>query len=126
MYYDLLSKIKNASMAKKEKILVPYSKMDEAVLNVLSENGYIKSAGVEAVDGKQNIAIRCAYKGNVPAVSDFKIMSKPSRRSYIDYRSLRPIRQGYGIAVISTPNGIMSGKEAKKNKIGGEYLFEIW
>jgi small subunit ribosomal protein S8 len=126
MYYDLLSKIKNASMAKKENITVPYSKMDEAVLNVLSENGYIKGIAVDVLEKKKNITVRCAYKGKNPAVSDFKIISKPSRKSYIDYRSLRPIRQGYGIAVLSTPNGIMSGKDAKKNKIGGEYLFEIW
>jgi small subunit ribosomal protein S8 len=126
MYYDLLSKIKNASMAKKDNITVPYSKMDEAVLNVLSENGYIKGIAVDVSDKKKNIIVRCAYKGKKSAVNDFKIVSKPSRKSYIDYRSLRPIRQGYGISVLSTPNGIMSGKDARKNKIGGEYLFEIW
>ena len=126
MYYNLLSQLKNATMAKKEKITVPHSKMDLAILKALIENGYIKSADVEAVEGKNTIAIRLAGKNKAAPINDFKIMSKPSRRSYIDYRALRPVRQGYGIGVLSTSKGIMTNKEARKQKVGGEYLFEIW
>ena len=126
MYYDLLAKLKNATMAKKEKITVPFSKMDLAVLKALVESGYIKSADVEAVGEKSTIVVRIAYKNKTAAVNDFKIVSKPSRRFYFDYRSLRPVKQGYGVAVLSTSKGIMTNKEAKKNKIGGEYLFEVW
>jgi len=126
MYYDLLAQLKNATMAKKEKITVPFSKMDAAILKALVENNYIKSADVESVGGKNFIGIRVAYKNKIGAVSDFKIVSKPSRRFYFDYRSLRPVRQGYGVAVLSTSKGIMTNKEARKKKIGGEYLFEIW
>ena len=113
-------------MAKKERITVPHSKMDFAILKALIENGYIKNADVEAVEGKNVIMIRLAKKDKSAPINDFKIMSKPSRRAYVDYRALRPIRQGYGIAVLSTSKGIMTNKEAKKQKIGGEYLFEIW
>lgn len=126
MYYDLLAKIKNATMAKKEKITVPFSKMDAAVLKALVENGYIKSADVEIIGEKNVIVARLAYKNKIASVNDFKIVSKPSRRFYFDYQSLRPVKQGYGIAVLSTSKGIMTNREAKKNKIGGEYLFEIW
>jgi small subunit ribosomal protein S8 len=126
MYYDLLAKLKNATMAQKEKIIVPFSKMDIAVLKALVENGYIKSADAEIIEEKNVIVVRLAYKNKVASVNDFKIVSKPSRHFYFDYRSLRPVKQGYGIAVLSTSKGIMTNKEAKKNKIGGEYLFEIW
>ena len=126
MYYDLLAKLKNATMAKKEKIIVPFSKMDEAVLKTLVENGYIKSADMEVIEERKVIVVRLAYKNTATAVNDFKLVSKPSRRFYFDYRSLRPVKQGYGVAVLSTSKGIMTNKEAKKNKIGGEYLFEIW
>lgn len=126
MYYDLLAKLKNATMAKKEKIIVPFSKMDAAILRALVEYGYIKSADVEIIGEKSVIVVRCAYKNKTAAINDFKIVSKPSRRFYFDYRSLRPVKQGYGVAVLSTSKGIMTNKEAKKNKIGGEYLFEIW
>jgi small subunit ribosomal protein S8 len=126
MYYDLLAQLKNATMAKKEKITVPFSKMDAAVLKTLVENNYIKSADNEVVGGKNFIGIRIAYKDKIGQVSDFKIVSKPSRRFYFDYRSLRPVKQGYGVAVLSTSKGIMTNKEARKKKIGGEYLFEIW
>ena len=126
MYYDLLAKLKNATMAKKEKITVPFSKMDEAVLKALVEHGYIKSADVKVVGERNVIVIRLAYKNKAAVINDFKIMSKPSRRFYFDYRSLRPVKQGYGVAVLSTSKGIMTNKTAKKNKTGGEYLFEIW
>ena len=126
MYYDLLARLKNATMAKKEKITVPFSKMDAAILEALVKNAYIKSADVEIIDKKSVIVVNCSYKNKIPAINDFKIVSKPSRRFYFDYRSLRPIKQGYGIAVLSTSKGIMTNKEARKNKIGGEYLFEIW
>lgn len=126
MYYDFLARLKNATMAKKEKMIVPFSKMDAAVLKALVENGYIKSADTEVIDKKNVIVVRLAYKNKAGSVNDFKIVSKPSRRFYFDYRSLRPVRQGYGVAVLSTSKGVMTNKEAKKQKIGGEYLFEIW
>jgi small subunit ribosomal protein S8 len=59
-------------------------------------------------------------------LTDFRMLSKPSRHIYSGYRELRPVRQHYGLAVLTTPQGIMTNKEAKKQKVGGEYLFEIW
>lgn len=126
MYYDLLPKLKNATRARKESIRVPYSKMDLAVLRVLAARGYVKDAEKEMVGRKQFIGIRLAYKDKQGVMSDFKLLSKPSRHFYADYRSLRPVRQGYGFAVLSTSKGIMSDKEARKAKVGGEYLFQIW
>ena len=77
--------------------------------------------------GRKNVLdIRLKYKNGQPGVTDFRIQSKPSRRMYRGYRELRPIRQGYGLVVISTPSGVMTNTEARKKKVGGEYLFEIW
>lgn len=126
MYYNILSEVKNAVRAKKDKAVFPYSKMDLAILKKLVEAGYLKSAEKETVGRKNVIAVRLAYKGKEPAVNDFKIKSKPSRHMYADYRSLPTIKQGHGISMLSTSKGIMTGAEAKKQKVGGEYLFEIW
>lgn len=126
MHYNILSEIKNATMAKKEKIVFPYSKMDFAVLTKLVEAGYVKSAEKEAMGRKSVIAVRLSYKNKMSAVNDFKIMSKPSRHIYSDYQSIPTVRNGHGLAMLSTSKGIMTGAEAKKQKVGGEYLFEIW
>ena len=126
MYYDLLSKIKNATMARKDKMIVPFSRMDFAIATVLVAGGYLKSVEKETTGKKSIMVIRTGVKKKAGMMTDFKILSKPSRHLYRDYRSLRPVRQGYGIAVISTSKGIMTEKEARKGKVGGEYLFEIW
>jgi small subunit ribosomal protein S8 len=123
MYYNLLSEIKNTIGARKDKMTVPYSNMDFAVLKSLMAVGYIKSVEKEAVGKKNFLMIRLAKKGTM---NDFKIVSKPSRHFYMDYRSLRKVKSGHGVAVLSTSKGIMTDKEARKQKVGGEYLFEIW
>lgn len=126
MYYDLLVKIKNAEAAKKPSLTSLFSGMDFAVAEVLSKAGYIGGVCKKSVGQRNVLELKLAHGKNGPAVTGFKIMSKPSRRLYADYRSLRPVRQGYGLAVLSTSRGIMSNKDAKKQKVGGEYLFEIW
>ncbi len=78
-------------------------------------------------NGKKSVIIvRLGTKTKAARVSDFNTISKPSRHFYKDYRSLRSVRQGHGMAVLSTSKGIMSERDAKKQKVGGEYLFEIW
>ena len=127
MHYNILSELKNATRAKKDKIVFPFTKMDFAILTKLAENGYVKSAEKEEEAGKKNIiTVRLAYKNKEAVLNDFKIMSKPSRHTYADYRSLPTVKQGHGLAMLSTSKGIMTGRDAKKQKVGGEYLFEIW
>lgn len=126
MYYDLLAKIKNGQRAKKEIILTPFSKGDFAVAEVLAARKYIKSAEKRVIGKRQYLEVKLSHKDGRPGMTDFKIMSKPSRRLYIGYRELKPIKQNYGMSVLSTPNGIFSNRDARKHKVGGEYLFEIW
>ncbi len=126
MYYNLLSELKNAVRARKERVVFPFTRMDFAVAKVLAEQGYVKSVEKEAAGRKSVIAVKLSYEGRKGALNDFKIVSKPSRHFYADYRTLRSVKQGHGASVLSTSKGIMSGSQAKKQKIGGEYLFEIW
>jgi small subunit ribosomal protein S8 len=126
MYYGVLAQLKNALRARKEKITVPFSNMDFAVLSALAAAGFVKSVEREALGRRNVIAVRLAAQGGKGAFDDFKIVSRPSRHTYIDYRKLRPVRQGRGAGVISTSQGIMTDREARKKKIGGEYLFQIW
>lgn len=126
MYYDLLVKIKNAEKARKETVTVPFSKFDFEVAKLLQGSGFVGAVEKKAVGRKNTIEIELKYSGTEPALSDFKVISKPSRRMYIGYRDLKPVKQSYGVAVLSTPAGVMTNKEARKNKVGGEYLFQVW
>ena len=126
MYYDLLARIKNAGAAKKESLLAPYSNLDYAVAQILVNTGYLKSVEKKVIGKKNFLEVGMKYSKKEPVMTDFRLISKPSRHIYFSYRELRPVRQNFGFAVISTPKGIMTNKEAKKQKVGGEYLFEIW
>jgi small subunit ribosomal protein S8 len=126
MYYDLLTKIKNAQRAKHESVQVPFSKFDFAVAKILEEGGYVGEAAKRTAGKRQVIDVKLKYRPTGPAITDFKLVSKPSRRFYAGYRELKPVKQNYGMAVLSTPAGIMSNRKARKEKQGGEYLFEIW
>ena len=113
-------------MAKKESLVAPFSKMDFAVAKLLVESGYIKDAQKKHSGRHLSIEIKLSYKNSTPAFNDFKLISKPSRRIYSGYRAISDVKQGHGLAVFSTPSGIMSNRSARKQKVGGEYLFQVW
>ena len=126
MYYDLLAKIKNAQAAKKESLLAPFSKMDFAVAELLRAMRFVGDVQKKTMDRKNMIEIKLLYGERGPALSDFKILSKPSRHLYAGYRDLKAVKSGYGFSVLSTPKGIVTHVQARKQKVGGEYLFEVW
>lgn len=126
MYHDLLIRIKNAQAARQQRVKIPYSKMDEAIANLLVQHGYIAGAAKKGRMPKRVLDVELKYENGVGAIRGVKFISKPSRRIYAGYRDLKPARQGYGMLVVSTPKGVMSGTEARKQKAGGELLFEIW
>ena len=121
MYTNLLVQIKNAQQAKKEFIKYPFSSMDMAVAEILAKNKYIGAVAKKGRSPKRYLEIKIS--GNL---NDFKFISKPSRRIYFGYEDLRPVKQGYGLGVISTPKGIKTTYEARKEKVGGEYFFQVW
>jgi len=126
MYTDLLIQIKNAQQAKKEFIRIPFSTNDMTIAELLAANGYVEHAVKKGRLPKRIIEIKMKYKDGKGMISTVKLVSKPSRRLYAGYRELSRVRHGYGMGVISTPQGIMTTREAKQKKVGGEILFEIW
>ncbi|PIR88702.1 MAG: 30S ribosomal protein S8 [Candidatus Harrisonbacteria bacterium CG10_big_fil_rev_8_21_14_0_10_44_23] len=127
MYTNILAQIKNAQAAKKDSIKVPYSGMDLSVLELLAKKGFIASVEKKGRMPKRILEIKPKYdeKGK-GAISGTRLLSKPSRRLYSGYQDLYPIRQGFGLCAISTSKGIMGSIEAKRAKLGGQLLFEIW
>ncbi len=130
MYQDFLIRIKNAARAGKESVLAPYSGMNLEIAKILVQEGFLKSADKRVIGRKNFIEAVPAYEAGArekkPVLTDFKLVSKPSRHLYSGYRELKPVRQSYGVAVLSTPKGVMSARTARKDKVGGEYLFEVW
>jgi small subunit ribosomal protein S8 len=111
---------------KKENVKIPYSKMDEGVLRILNDFNYIESFEKKGQKFKRYFDVKLKYIENKGAINGIKLISKPSCRTYTGYKDVKPVKRGYGLMVISTSKGIMSGQEAKKAKVGGEALFKIW
>lgn len=122
---DLIIRIKNGYLAGKEMVTCPYSKFRENVIKKLVYLGYIKNYQVTG-DKVKEINIELLYKNGQPALAGVKIFSKPGQRYYVSYRQLKPVLGGYGVSILSTSKGVLTNKEARKAKIGGELLFNIW
>lgn len=122
---DLIIRIKNGYMAKKESIVSPHSKYKETILKKLLSLKSIKSYKVSG-ETKKNILIDLSYEEDKPAINEVKIYSKPGMRLYVSYKNLKPILSGFGYSILSTSKGIMTNQEAKKAKLGGELLFSFW
>ncbi len=127
MYTDLLVKIKNAQAVKRESVKSSYSVMDNAILEILSKKNFVGEVSIKGRAPKKVLDVNLKYgKDGEGAIHGVKILSKPSRHLYTGYGDLHPVKQGFGILVISTSKGVMEGQVAKKAKLGGELLFEIW
>ena len=126
MYHDTLIRIKNSIMRGRQRVKAPYSRLDYEILEKLVEKGYLESIQRKGRGVGRIIDVKLKRTEGQPAISDVKFISKPSRKIYMGYREIKPPRQGYGHYILSTPEGIMDNEEAKKKKIGGQVLFEIW
>jgi small subunit ribosomal protein S8 len=122
-YTDLLIRIKNAQAAKKPSFKAPFNKLDFAVAELLAASKYIKTVEKKGRGPKKIISVTLA---DAKTIDGIKFISKSSRRMYAGYRDMRRVRRGFGMAVLSTPKGVLSDKDARKQKVGGEVLFEIW
>ena len=124
---DLLTRIRNAMTAKHETVTVPASKMKKAIVDILANEGYIKSAEIVDIDGHSNILITLKYgQSGEKVITNLKRVSKPGLRVYCGCEDLPSVINGLGIAIISTSKGVMTDKEARKNKIGGVVLAYVW
>ncbi len=126
---DLLTRIRNASTAKHETVDVPASNMKKAIVQILAEEGYIKSYTVIEDKGNVQGTIRIVLKygaGKTPAISGLKRVSKPGLRVYTNVEDMPRVLKGLGIAILSTSKGVMTDKKARAEKVGGEVLAYIW
>ena len=124
---DLLTRIRNAQTARHDTVTVPASKMKKAIADILVNEGYVKSAEAVDVDGHPNILITLKYgPKHERVITNLKRISKPGLRVYCGYEDLPKVLGGLGIAIISTSKGIMTDKQARNNKVGGEVLAYIW
>ena len=124
---DLIIRIKNGYLAKKEHIESPYSSFQEEVLKKLVSLGFVKEYQVEVQNQKtKQLKIELLYEAGAPTFTDVKIYSTPGRRWYVSAKDLKPVLGGFGAAIVSTAKGVMTNSEAKKVNLGGELLFEIW
>ncbi len=122
---DLLTRIRNANMAKLQKVAVPSSKMKLQVLKILKDEGYIADYSLsDKYHGVIKVYLK--YNSGKPVISDLQRMSRPGRRFYSDTDSIPETLNGFGITIISTSKGVMTDKEAKKLRVGGEVVCKVW
>jgi len=124
---DMLTRLKNALMARHRSIIVPASKMKLEIARILKEEGYIEDYKYIKEETQPKIEIILKYDENKrPIIAGVKRISKPGRRIYRGYRDIPKVLDGFGIAIVSTSQGIMTDHEARKRKVGGEVICEIW
>lgn len=123
---DLIIRIKNAGPVRKETVSLPYSKLKHAIAEVLKNHKFVTSVEVKGKGVESTLEIGIAYEGTKPRVNDVQRISKSSRRIYKGATEINSVRNGFGSLILSTSKGIMTDKEARKAKIGGEALFKIW
>ena len=124
---DMLNRIKNAQMAKHEKTQIAFSKIKLPIAEILKKQGFISDAQKRGRGVKKNLIIYLKYlPDKSPALDGFKRVSKPGQRIYKKSGELKKVRSGFGISIVSTSKGIMLGREARKKKLGGELMLEIW
>jgi small subunit ribosomal protein S8 len=124
---DLITRIRNAQQRAKSKVSTPASKLRERVLEVLKSEGYIRGyATVAHSDGRSEIEIELKYFDGAPVIREIARVSKPGRRVYASVRNLPRINNGLGVAIVSTPKGVMADHAARDANVGGEILFTVF
>jgi small subunit ribosomal protein S8 len=124
---DLITRIRNAQMRSKPKVSSPGSKLRERVLEVLKNEGYIRGfATVEHAGGRSELEIELKYFDGEPVIREISRVSKPGRRVYVSVKNLPRINNGLGVAIVSTPKGVMADHDARDANVGGEILFTVF
>lgn len=125
---NLINGIKNAQKTGKDTLQVSHTKFVMSVLDLLKREGFVSDVEKSGKGIAKHVDVSLKYdeETGVPAITDFKRVSKQSKRVYKSVNEIHPIRNGYGTLILSTPDGLMTDKQAKKANVGGEALFEIW
>ena len=123
---DLLTRIRNAGNALLPSVEIPHSKMKESIALVLKREGYVSDVAVEGVVAKKKIKVKLKYDGRKSVIDGLKRVSTPGLRRYVGSDEIPRVRNGLGTAILSTPAGILTGNEARRQNVGGELLCSVW
>lgn len=123
---DLITRIRNAVKVSKNEILVPTSKLKAGLVEVLAKNGYVSSFEILAGEPRGMLHVVINEPGTVAKINEITKVSKPGRRVYSSADELPVVKSGRGMVIVSTSKGLMTGREAKKNRLGGEILVKVW
>jgi small subunit ribosomal protein S8 len=128
---DMLTRIRNAQRAGKRTVEMPSSKLKRSVIKVMLDRGFVESFGEKIINGKTQLEIALKYRGDSqvvkePFIHEIRRVSKEGQRMYVRSQDIKRIKNGLGTAIISTSKGVISGEEARKLGVGGEYICSIW
>jgi small subunit ribosomal protein S8 len=132
---DLIIRIKNGYLVRKKLVEVPWSKMSQKISEILVKEGFLKNLKVNLPNSEEKfktnlrfktLELELKYEGKKPAIVEVKRISKPGVRIYTKVSKIPQVRQGVGITIVSTPKGLMTGKQARKEKQGGEIICQVW
>ena len=124
---DMLTRIRNACGSKHRRVDIPVSKMKTEIARILKENNYIQDySTLMADDGKQVLRVKLKYAGGQPVIRELQRVSSPGLRRYVGVTEIPRIRNGLGLAILSTSKGLMSDREARQSRTGGELVAVVW
>ena len=123
---DMLTRVRNAMAARHPKVDVPASKLKTEIARILKEEGYISNYKTQEEDGKQILRVYLKYGGTDPAIRDLARISRPGCRVYVGRAEIKRVQGGLGLSIMTTPKGVMTGRQARREGVGGEVLCEVW
>jgi small subunit ribosomal protein S8 len=123
---DFLARIRNAIRARHQKLDVPASKLKAEIARILKEEGYISNYKVQDEEGKLVLRVYLKYGGADAAIRDLARVSRPGCRVYVGRDDIKRVQGGLGISILTTPKGVMTGRQARREGVGGELLCEVW
>ncbi|MCL6642236.1 MAG: 30S ribosomal protein S8 [Candidatus Bipolaricaulota bacterium] len=125
---DMVTSIRNATARRLSEVRVPHSNIKAEIARVLKEEGFIENYRIEG-EKKRDLVIVLKYKGKRgkdPVIEGLERISKPGRRTYVGAEEIPRVRAGLGVAILSTPHGVLTGKQARQKRVGGELLCQVW
>lgn len=123
---DMLTRLRNAVAVKKPEVVLPFSKVKFSIAKLLEAEHYIKKAEKIEVTARPFIRVELKYENGRPALNHLKRISKPGQKIYVNKENVPRVLNGFGLAIVSTSKGIMSSTQARRDKVGGELMCEIW
>lgn len=123
---DMLTRLRNAAQAELPTVSMPYSRLKENVAKILKQEGYIQGVSVSGEKAEKKLAVELKYSGRKSVIEGIKRVSRPGLRQYVGAGEVPRVRNGLGTAIISTSHGVLSGRDARRQNVGGELLAYVW